>query len=172
MKSLLFIYLYRCFSHWICSVKFASEKYNLTDFSERIHITNSCVQQKLRREGHVEVDLPILWSIDQLIEYFGTIGHPNVWNNQIYPVIKNVIVQIVEASIASIDLKPGRFELFGNDWIVTNDFKPYLLEVNRCPGLGYFNPVSKIVCGTVMEDLIKGKCRQHQLTFTASSPPI
>lgn len=103
--------------------------------------------------------MPILWSIDQLIEYFGSIGQPNVWKNQIYPVIKSVIVSIVETSIDSIDLKPGRFELFGNDWIITNDFKPYLLEVNRCPGLSYYSPVSKYVCGTIMEDLIKGKYR-------------
>uniref|UniRef100_A0A336MWN6 CSON005251 protein n=1 Tax=Culicoides sonorensis TaxID=179676 RepID=A0A336MWN6_CULSO len=147
----------RCFSHWICSVKFASEKYILTDFSERIHITNSCVQQKFRNnKNEIETDLPILWSINQLIEYFGSIGQPTVWDTQIYPVIKSVILSIVEESVSSIDLKPGRFELFGNDWIITSDYKPYLLEVNRCPGLSYFSPVSKIVCGTIMEDLIKG----------------
>lgn len=126
----------------------------MDDFDESVHITNASVQQKYR--DNKGTDLPILWTLNQLIEYYDSIGKGNEWEEKIYPVIKNTIASIVEASVHSIDLVPGRFELFGNDWIITEDFKPYLLEVNRCPGLNYYSPVSKIVCGTIMEDLIKG----------------
>lgn len=127
----------RCFSHWICSVKFASQEYTLDDFDESIHITNACIQQKYRQRSNQRLPYNHMWTLDQLKEYLAVeLGQPEVWDRDIYPTMKNVIVSITEQSVKSIDLKPGRFELFGNDWILTEDLRPYLLEVNRCPGLG------------------------------------
>lgn len=127
----------RCFSHWICSVKFASQEYTLDDFDESIHITNACIQQKYRTRSNARLPFHHMWTLDQLKEYFANeLGKPEVWDRDIYPTMKNTIVSIAEQSVKSIELKSGRFELFGNDWILTDDLRPYLLEVNRCPGLG------------------------------------
>lgn len=125
----------RCFSHWICSVKFASQSFSLDDFDESIHITNACIQQKYRQSSSIHLPDHHMWTLDQLREYFVYIGRKGVWEREIYPKMKEVIQSIVKESVLDIDLKPGRFELFGNDWIITDDCKPYLLEVNRCPGL-------------------------------------
>lgn len=45
--------------------------------------------------------------------------------------------------------------MFGCDWILSEDFSCNLLEVNYAPGLGYIANVSKFVCGTIMEDVVK-----------------
>lgn len=55
-----------------------------------------------------------------------------------------------------IELRPGRFELFGLDWIINSDFTPYLLEVNRGPSLQHFTPVSVLANNKLMSDLVKG----------------
>lgn len=98
-----------------------------------------------------------MWSIGALILYLNSLDKGYLWNDYVYPKIKNTLQNITIASIDNIELKPGRFELFGCDWILTKDFKPYLLEINRCPSLEYYSPVSKTVCGKITEDLIKGK---------------
>lgn len=43
-------------------------------------------------------------------------GRPNVWRRQIYPAIKKTLKLISKTAFDNIDLKPGRFELFGGDW--------------------------------------------------------
>ena len=35
------------------------------------------------------------------------------------------------------------FEIFGYDFILDNDFKPWILEINNNPGLGISSPVIK-----------------------------
>lgn len=71
--------------------------------------------------------------------------------------MKDFIVSIVKGSLDQIEMKSGRFELFGIDWLLTEDHTPVLLEINRPPSLEYYTPVSGVVCGMIMEDLIKCK---------------
>ncbi|XP_063696391.1 tubulin glycylase 3B-like [Culicoides brevitarsis] len=59
------------------------------------------------------------------------------------------------ASVDHIEMKPGRFELFGCDYLITENYQMYLLEINRGPAMCYYTPISKYVCGTVMEDILK-----------------
>lgn len=40
--------------------------------------------------------------------------------------------------------------------MITEDFQPHLIEINRHPGLGIYSPVSISVCGGVCEDMIRG----------------
>lgn len=147
----------RAWSHPICTVKFASKPFSLDDFSEAIHITNTAVQYKYQETSHPNLPKHHMWSIGALILYLNSIDKGHLWNSYVYPKIKTTLQNITLASIDNIELMPGRFELFGCDWIITNDFKPYLLEINRCPSLEYYSPVSRIVCGNITEDLIKGE---------------
>lgn len=79
-----------------------------------------------------------------------------MWEEEIVPAMKQAISNIFLSSVSEIELKPGRFELFGNDWILTEDFETYLLEVNRPPSLAYYSPVSTVVCGAISEDIVRG----------------
>lgn len=100
---------FRCFSHWICSVKFASQQFSLEDYDEQIHITNACVQQKYKHTSSEHIPLNHMWTLEKLIEHIGqTGGKPDVWQREIYPTMKENIVAIVKESVNDIDLKPGR----------------------------------------------------------------
>lgn len=89
----------RCFSHWICSVKFASKPFSLEDYDESIHITNACIQQKYRQTSSIHLPGHHMWTLDQLIEYFGQIGKTDAWEHDIYPTMKDVIVRIVRECV-------------------------------------------------------------------------
>uniref|UniRef100_A0A336M1Y4 CSON007676 protein n=1 Tax=Culicoides sonorensis TaxID=179676 RepID=A0A336M1Y4_CULSO len=145
------------FSHPMASFKFASQPFSLDTFHEAVHITNSSIQQKYIASRYDESPLPRdhLWSIIEFKDYLTTIGLEHAWEELIYPQMKRALIAITVGSLPYIDLKPGRFELFGCDWIITDNFQVYLLEINYAPGLGYITPVSKVVCGTVMEDVVK-----------------
>ncbi|XP_063708708.1 tubulin glycylase 3B-like [Culicoides brevitarsis] len=147
----------RMFCHPVCSVKLASCEFSLDDLNESIHITNAYVQQKYRYQTS-NPNLPAhhMWSLGTLILYIESIrGDGHMWNEKVYPTMKRTLESLFWISVENIDLTPGRFELFGCDWIITNDYKPYLLEVQRPPGMGIFSPVSRIVCPSILRDVVK-----------------
>lgn len=87
-------------------------------------------------------------------------GNGHQWEDYIYPEIKRSLRKLANSICFHTEMKPGRFELFGCDWIIGEDFKPYLLEINRPPCLGIYSPVSVTVCGTICEDIVKGKQKE------------
>lgn len=82
-------------------------------------------------------------------------GKGDVWEKSIYPEIKRSLRKISHSIAHHTELTAGRFEIFGCDWIITEDYVPYLLEINRPPCLGIYSPVSVSVCGKICEDLVK-----------------
>uniref|UniRef100_A0A336M4L8 CSON008835 protein n=1 Tax=Culicoides sonorensis TaxID=179676 RepID=A0A336M4L8_CULSO len=146
----------RVWSHPLCSIKFASQEYTLRNFHESIHVTNTAVQLKYKnRSNDKRLPADHLWTLYDFMSYLNSINERYLWKTGIYKQMKEFIIEIVKGSLADIEMKPGRFELFGVDWLLTEDYTPVLLEINRPPSLEYYSPVSGIVCGTIMEDLIK-----------------
>ena len=40
--------------------------------------------------------------------------------------------------------------------MLTEDFKPWLIEINSSPSMSYSTPVTTVLCEKVLEDSIKG----------------
>lgn len=139
----------------VSSIKFASSEFTLDDLDESIHITNAYVQQKYRAQPKAKpIPSHRMWSWLEFIDYLDSIGADFAWD-KIYTSMKLSIISIVTASFDNIEKKPGRFELFGVDWLVTYNFETFLLEVQRPPGMGTYSSVSTLVCGTILEDVVR-----------------
>lgn len=145
----------RVWSSPVSSIKFASNEFTLEDLDESIHITNAYVQQKYRTQPRPKPIPPHrMWSWLEFIDYLDSIGADFAWN-KIYTSMKRQITSIAAASFDNIEKKAGRFELFGVDWLVTYDFQTFLLEIQRPPGMGTYSNVSTLVCGTILEDVVR-----------------
>ena len=55
------------------------------------------------------------------------------------------------------DVFQNAFELYGADFILTEDFRPWLLEINSSPGMAPSSVEKCRLCAAVMDDTIKGK---------------
>lgn len=55
-----------------------------------------------------------------------------------------------------LEKRKNCFELYGADFMVTEDFKPWLLEINSNPALHASTPVTAKMCPQVLRDVIKG----------------
>lgn len=151
---------FQCWSHPACTIKFATAEFTLDSLDEVIHITNVGIQRRYKR-NKLNPNLPTnnAWSIENFKQYLASIGKHDVWECAIYPAIKKTLSYISELSFKNVQMQSGRFELFGCDFLVTEDYKTSLLEINRTPSLDYYTPIHADVLEEVLSDLMKGKMK-------------
>lgn len=153
----------------ICYLRFSSEEFNLNDLREKIHLTNHSIQMKYKN-GIRSEKLPQhnMWNLTEFREYLESINEGDKWKSKIYPAIKKNLIGICMLGMENIDFKPNRFQIFGADFLITDDFFVYLLEVNGKPAI-HTNPtvVTKDIFRQVCEDSIKGLIKFFELS---SSP--
>lgn len=160
-----------------CYLRFSTQIFSLDNFHESLHLTNHAVQCKYTNVIQRDKALPDqnMWDCHTFKTYLTEIGHLNKWEDVIYPgtefmrssliEIKDFLIwlgmreNIVGAMLAcqdTMDRRPNTFELYGADFIIAEDFKPWLLEINSSPDLSPSTNVTSRMCPQVLQDVIKG----------------
>ncbi|XP_017777507.1 PREDICTED: tubulin glycylase 3A-like [Nicrophorus vespilloides] len=144
---------------WIykeCYLRFSSQTYNLRKLHESIHLTNNSVQSKYHN-GNRDPGLPAhnMWFLREFKEHLTNLGYPHVYDDIIFPGIKECITAAVLATQDQIYRTSKAFELHGADFMITEDFIPWLIEINSKPALNPSTAVTSKLCPAVLEDVIK-----------------
>ncbi|KAL0894533.1 hypothetical protein ABMA27_013110 [Loxostege sticticalis] len=140
-----------------CYLKFSSQKYSLKNYHEAIHLTNYAVQRNYKNcEGrHAELPQNNMWDSEMYKHYLKKIGKRKLWDRVIYPGMKKSIVGIMLSCQDSLTTSKNRFELYGCDFILDKDYKPWLIEINSCPDMRNSTPITAKICPAVLADIIK-----------------
>jgi hypothetical protein len=88
---------------------------------------------------------------------FRGIGHADMWEKCIYPGMRQSIICTLLASQEHMDRRRNCFELFGADFMLGEDFSPWLIEINSCPCMQPTTSVTARMCSQCLEDVIKGR---------------
>ncbi|XP_025267487.1 tubulin glycylase 3A isoform X1 [Camponotus floridanus] len=138
-------------------LRFCSQKFNLDDFHESIHLCNHAIQCKYNNCGDRDPALPAdnMWDATTFKEFLKSQGHDNVWDELIYPGMKQGLVGSLLASQEAMDRRKNSFELYGADFMIMEDFSVWLIEINSHPDMSYSTSVTTRLCRQVMEDTIK-----------------
>jgi len=54
-----------------------------------------------------------------------------------------------------VENRPRTFELFGYDFMIDDQFNPWLIEINSSPSLGYSTEITEKLVKEVLEDTVK-----------------
>ncbi|CAI2375948.1 unnamed protein product [Moneuplotes crassus] len=120
----------------------ASKEYSPDDLDDKfVHLTNDAIQKKSEDYGKYESSNKLSFQdfekyLEQNYPEQNEEG-PGCFYTHIYPQIKKLVRDTFLASEGKINPKKRSncFELFGYDFMVTEDFKVYLIEVNTNPCL-------------------------------------
>ncbi|XP_023323881.1 tubulin monoglycylase TTLL3 [Eurytemora carolleeae] len=139
-------------------LRFCSQPFKLEDFHESIHLCNNAIQAKYKN-GERSTKLPDdnMWDNTTFSSYLSQSGLENSWEEIIYPSIKKCLIGTLISTQEMMDTctKKNCFELYGADFMLTPDLKPWLLEINSSPALGPTTHITARLCANVLDDVIK-----------------
>ena len=138
-------------------LKGSSELYNLYNSNKYIHITNYSLQKNSNNFELYEIGNEM--SYKDFKNYLMT----EKISLEKFDLMINQMKQLIKISFKSVAKKilkekPGNilcFEIFGYDFILDNDFKLWILEINNNPGLSISSPVIEKLVPRMMDDAFR-----------------
>ena len=136
-------------------LKASSESYNLINTDKFIHITNYSLQKKSENFEKYETGNEISYK-----DFQDFLCSKNISSK----IFENIITQmkyLVEISVKSVGKKIMKtenvlcFEIFGYDFIIDNDFKVWILEINDNPGLAISSDVIAKLIPRMIDDAFR-----------------
>ena len=135
----------------------SSDDYNLTNGNNYVHLTNNCLQQHGTNYGvHEEGNTVGFDVLQRLLDENYPQYHLSVEEHFI-PRMKDLIIDSFQAT--KNQLNPNRrkncFELLGYDFLIDEDFRLWLIEINTNPYFGVPNNFIANLLPKMMDDLLE-----------------
>lgn len=123
-----------------CYLRTSSDEYSLTKMNKFIHLTNNCFQMHSQNyENHEKGNqLPYAAFLEYLDQQYAK-KYPDLEKGHIMQRMKDLMIDCHLSAIHVLDprRRPGfKFELVGFDFLLDEDLRVWLIEVNTCPFMG------------------------------------
>lgn len=136
----------------------SSDSYSMDNKNKFVHLTNNCYQKNSNNYEKFEQGNQLTFTQFQeyLDETFPTLG---VNFTDILMRIKDLVIDCYLAGLARQQLNPNRrepcFELMGFDFLIDEDFRVWLIEVNTNPYFGVLNDLLPSFMDNLVDDTMK-----------------
>ncbi|KAL3319460.1 Tubulin tyrosine ligase-like, member 10 [Cichlidogyrus casuarinus] len=118
-------------------VRLSIQKYSKDDTNLATHLTNQFIQKKEPMYYRVYEDT--VWSMSQLNDYVNEHYSDKVNPNWVHSVLElrmqRVMAHVFNSVRNKLASREGLFEIFGFDFMIDEDFKIWLIEVNTNPAM-------------------------------------
>ena len=136
-------------------LKACSEPFNLNSEDLYVHLTNYSVQKHNANFSKIEIGNEISFKLFQ-----DDLNKKNTGKNfkrDIYPKILKIIAITANSCKNKINIlnRNNCFEIFGYDFILDENYEPFLLEVNTNPGLEESSPLIKMLVPRMIDDAFR-----------------
>ena len=143
-----------------CYLRFCTTKFTLDTTQQSVHLCNYSIQKYYKNDSDRSSELPEenMWSSGDFIDkYLSRVNREDAWAKVIYPGMKNAILCSMLSTQDIFEPRKNAYELYGADFMIDEDMKPWLIEINCSPTMARSTEVTTYLCDSVLEDVCKGK---------------
>ncbi|XP_038004892.1 tubulin monoglycylase TTLL3-like isoform X2 [Motacilla alba alba] len=139
-----------------CYLRFCSRPFSLHHLERARHLCNVSVQKWYKTSPDQDSRVPPdkIWSNEQFQEYLAQLGQADAWHKVLVPGMKAAILNALRSARDRVRFRKGNFELYGADFVVGEDYQPWLLEINSCPTMSPSSAVTRRLCANVQRDTL------------------
>jgi hypothetical protein len=127
----------QCYFYEEGYIRTSSKKFSTSDLTNMfIHLTNDAIQKKSENYGKYESGNKLTYS--DLQRYLDAVpDNDKNFYTDVLPKIKGIVKDTIQATYLKIDpfKRTHTFEVFGYDFLLDTELKPWLIEVNTNPCL-------------------------------------
>ena len=136
-------------------LKACSDEFNLNSDDLFIHLTNYSVQKHNKNFSKSEIGNEISFSDFQ--KELNKSENKVDFKKQIFPEIIKIVSITANSIKGKINLskRTNCFEIFGYDFILDINYKPFLLEINTNPGYEESSPLIKTLVPRMIDDALR-----------------
>ena len=139
-------------------LRFGSRAFTLDDFDPCIHLCNNSIQKKFlssQTKNETSFAQGNMWTSNAFKKYLDRQGLLHKWDDTIYPGMKKSIQMVMMTIQDIIEDRKNSFELYGADFMLDEEYNPWLIEINCSPAMGGTTKVTERLCSEVLDDCCK-----------------
>jgi tubulin polyglutamylase TTLL1 len=139
-------------------VRTSSAYFSLEDTDPYIHLTNDAVQKHADSYSNFEPGNKLSYSeLQRYLDGLPSMGRHLDLSNALIPKMKEIAAMAVGSTWIALNNqhKDKNFELFGLDFMIDEDFKPWLIEINTNACLEMSSPVLERLIPYLIENTLR-----------------
>ena len=140
-------------------IRTSSYTFDLSEITDTdIHLTNDAIQKESGRYGKYEPANKLSFhEFQRYLDTSHTVGKNLDLQAHLIPKMKDIASEAVKSSFLFLDQEKRQhnFELFGLDFMVDSQFKPWLIEINTNPCLELSCPLLHRIIPHMLENALR-----------------
>ncbi|KAG1942647.1 protein monoglycylase TTLL8 [Pimephales promelas] len=138
-------------------LRFSTQPYSTHTLDSSVHLCNNSIQKHFQPSPDRNPSLPAesMWSCSQFRSWLAASGRGGLWEGVVVPGMQKAVIQTLLTAQDSVEPRKASFELYGADFMLGNDLRPWLLEINASPTMAPSTRVTARLCPAVQEDTLR-----------------